>query len=97
MAADASWQDICKLYAVQLVILITDNGLPKSDDALNAEPAFPGVPKGKPGSSGRPDTGSIEWDTSYSRELLGKEFTGIKETFRETEAFYQEKGWSFMK
>ncbi|KAF8601879.1 NAD-P-binding protein [Ceratobasidium sp. AG-I] len=64
-------------------------------DALNEEPAFPGVPKGKSGTSGRSDTGSIEWDTSYSRELLGKEFIGTRETFRETEAYYQEKGWSF--
>ncbi|KAF8601899.1 NAD(P)-binding protein [Ceratobasidium sp. AG-I] len=64
-------------------------------DALNKEPAFPGVPKGKPGSSGRPDTGALEWDTSYPRELLGKDFIGIRESFRETEEYYQEKGWSF--
>ncbi|KAF8601895.1 NAD-P-binding protein [Ceratobasidium sp. AG-I] len=65
-------------------------------DALNEEPAFPSVPKGNPGTSGRPDTGSTEYDTSYSRELLGKEFIGIKEMFRETEAYYQEKGWPFI-
>ncbi|KAF8601901.1 NAD-P-binding protein [Ceratobasidium sp. AG-I] len=65
-------------------------------DALNEEPAFPGIPKGKPGSSVRPDTGSTEYDTSYPRELLGKDFIGIRESFRETEAFYQEKGWSFV-
>ncbi|KAF8601878.1 hypothetical protein BDV93DRAFT_558051 [Ceratobasidium sp. AG-I] len=64
-------------------------------DALNEEPAFSGVPKGKPSTSGRSDTGSIEWDTSYSKELLGKDFIGIRQTFRETEAYYQEKGWSF--
>ena len=79
----------------QYVVLIANRNHLATDDALNEEPAFPGVPKGKPGSSGRPDTGAIEWDTSYSRELLGKEFIGIKETFRETEAYYQEKGWSF--
>jgi len=64
-------------------------------DALNEEPAFPGVPKGKPGSSSRPDSGSTAWDTSYSRELLGREFIGLKETFRETEEYYQKKGWTF--
>lgn len=64
-------------------------------DALNEEPAFPGVPKGRPGTSDNPDSGSTAWDTSYPRELLGREFIGIKETFRETEAYYQEKGWSF--
>lgn len=65
------------------------------DDALNELPAFPGIPQGNPGSSGRPDVGSTEWDASYAIELLGKGFIGLKETFRETEAYYQEKGWSF--
>ncbi|KAF8601889.1 D-lactaldehyde dehydrogenase [Ceratobasidium sp. AG-I] len=65
-------------------------------DALNEEPAFPGVPKGKPGSFNRSSLEPEEWDTSYTRELLGKDFIGIRETFRETEAYYQEKGWSFM-
>ncbi|KAF8601876.1 NAD(P)-binding protein [Ceratobasidium sp. AG-I] len=65
-------------------------------DSLNDEPAFPGVPKGNPGKGRRPDTGSTEWDNSFSKELLGREFIGTKQAFRETEAFYQEKGWSFM-
>jgi hypothetical protein len=65
------------------------------DDALNEEPSFPGVPKGQPGSSGRPDSGSEEWDTSYSRQLLGRDFIGLKQSFRETEEYYQKKGWSF--
>lgn len=65
------------------------------DDALNKEPAFPGVPKGNPGSV-RPEPGPKEWDTSYTRELLGRDFIGVRETFRETEAYYQQKGWAFM-
>ncbi|KAG9102531.1 methylglyoxal reductase (NADPH-dependent) gre2 [Ceratobasidium sp. 370] len=65
-------------------------------DALNEEPAFPEVPKGNPRSSSRPDSGSKEWDTSYSRKLLGREFIGIRQAFRETEEFYQKKGWAFM-
>ncbi|KAF8601881.1 hypothetical protein BDV93DRAFT_545609 [Ceratobasidium sp. AG-I] len=65
-------------------------------DALKEEPAFPGVPKGNPGSVNRPVYEPEEWDTSYTRELLGRDFIGIRETFRETEAYYQGKGWSFM-
>ncbi|KAF8601883.1 D-lactaldehyde dehydrogenase [Ceratobasidium sp. AG-I] len=65
-------------------------------DALNEDPAFPGVPKGNPGSVNRPVSEPEEWDTSYTRELLGRDFVGIQETFRETEAYYQEKGWSFV-
>lgn len=66
------------------------------DDALNDEPAFPGVPKGNLGKGRRSDTSSEEWDNSFSKELLGREFIGTKQAFRETEAFYQAKGWSFM-
>ncbi|QRV82057.1 NADPH-dependent aldehyde reductase ARI1 [Ceratobasidium sp. AG-Ba] len=65
-------------------------------DALNEYPAFPKVPRGNPRSRGRPDSGSKDWDTSYSRRLLGREFIGIKQSFRETEEYYQKKGWAFM-
>lgn len=65
------------------------------DDALNKTPGFPGVPQGNPGKGLRSDSGSTEWDTSYPRELLGKEFIGITQMFRETEAYYQDRGWSF--
>lgn len=64
------------------------------DDALNEEPAFPGVPKGSPGSKPAED-GLKFWDTTFSRKLLGRDFIGAKETFRETEKYYHEKGWSF--
>ncbi|KAG9079253.1 methylglyoxal reductase (NADPH-dependent) gre2 [Ceratobasidium sp. UAMH 11750] len=63
-------------------------------DALNEAPGFPGVPKGNSGSNNRADSGSKEWDTSYSRKLLGREFIGIKQAFRETEEFFQKKGWA---
>jgi hypothetical protein len=67
-----------------------------TDDALNEEPAFSGVPKGKPGIGTRPDVGTNDWDTAYARELLGREFIGTKETFRETEVYYRNRGWSFL-
>ncbi|KAF8594883.1 NAD(P)-binding protein [Ceratobasidium sp. AG-I] len=63
-------------------------------DALNEEPAFPGVPKGKPGI-GPLEDGLKFWDTRLSKKLLGREFIGAKQSFRETEKYYQEKGWSF--
>ncbi|QRV82056.1 NADPH-dependent aldehyde reductase ARI1 [Ceratobasidium sp. AG-Ba] len=65
-------------------------------DALNENPAFPNVPRGIPGSHCRPDSGSEDWDTSYSQKLLGKQFIGMKQCFRETEEYYQKKGWAFM-
>lgn len=66
------------------------------DDALDEEPAFPGAPKGIPGIGRPQDSGSAERDTTYSKELLGREFIGTKQTFRKAEAFYQEKAWSFI-
>ena len=61
---------------------------------MNEEPAFPGVPKGKPGLKPVED-GLRFWDTALSKKLLGREFIGAKQAFRETEKYYQEKGWSF--
>ena len=66
-------------------------------DILNEEPAFPNVPKGNPGVGRNPDSGTAAWDTSYGKELLGRDFIGAKETFRDTEAYYRQKGWSFFK
>ncbi|KAF8601877.1 NAD(P)-binding protein [Ceratobasidium sp. AG-I] len=94
--ADATWQAICKLT-------IDETGwnsqaeadFVNQDDALNEEPAFPGVPKGSTGKGLRSDSGSTEWDTRYSRELLGSDFIGIRQMFRETETYYQTRGWSF--
>ncbi|KAF8594130.1 NAD(P)-binding protein [Ceratobasidium sp. AG-I] len=63
-------------------------------DALNEEPGFPGVPKGKPGI-GPLEDGLKFWDTTLSKKLLGRELIGTKQAFRETEKYYQEKGWSF--
>ncbi|KAF8596618.1 D-lactaldehyde dehydrogenase [Ceratobasidium sp. AG-I] len=63
-------------------------------DALNEAPAFPGVPKGSPGNKPSED-GLKFWDTSFSKKLLGKEFIDAKDSFRETEKYYQEKRWSF--
>lgn len=65
------------------------------DDALNEEPAFEGVPKGKPGLGASVEPGLKFWDTAFSKKLLGRDFIGAKESFRETEAYYREKGWSF--
>lgn len=61
---------------------------------MNEEPAFPGVPKGNPGLEPIED-GLKFWDTTLSKKLLGREFVGAKQSFRETEKYYQEKGWSF--
>ncbi|KAB5589485.1 hypothetical protein CTheo_7067 [Ceratobasidium theobromae] len=65
-------------------------------DALNEEPAFPGALKGNPGVGKLPDTGAAGWDTAYAKELLGRDFIGAKEMIRETEAYFQKKGWSFL-
>ena len=64
------------------------------DDALNKEPAFPGVPTGKPGIEPVED-GFKSFDTSFSKKLLGREFIEAKQAFRETEEYYQGKGWPF--
>ncbi|KAG8746266.1 methylglyoxal reductase (NADPH-dependent) gre2 [Ceratobasidium sp. 414] len=80
----------------RIIGVAADAGWQDIYDALNEEPAFPEVPKGNPGSSNRLDSGSKEWDTSSSRKLLGREFIGTKQAFRETEEFYQKKGWAFM-
>ena len=70
--------------------------LPCSDDALNEEPAFPGIPKGKPGSVNRSSLEPEEWDASYAKAILGRDFIGVRETFREIGSYYQDKGWSFV-
>ncbi|KAG8716707.1 methylglyoxal reductase (NADPH-dependent) gre2, partial [Ceratobasidium sp. 394] len=62
-------------------------------NALNADPAFPNVPKGDPSAGTHADTGSNEWDVSFPKKLLGRDFVGAKQAFRETEEFYQKKGW----
>ncbi|KAB5589491.1 hypothetical protein CTheo_7073 [Ceratobasidium theobromae] len=64
-------------------------------DILNEEPAFPGAPKGNPGV-GKLDTSAAGWDTRYAKELLGRDFIGTKEMIRETEAYLQKNGWSFL-
>ncbi|KAF8738272.1 hypothetical protein RHS02_05793, partial [Rhizoctonia solani] len=65
-------------------------------DALNEEPAFPGVPRGNPGVGKRPDNESLEWDTSYAKSLLGRNMIGARQMVRETAIFYQKKGWEFV-
>lgn len=65
-------------------------------DILNEEPAFSGTAKGNPGVGRNPDSGTNAWDTSYAKELLGRDFIGARETFRETEDYYRQKGWSFL-
>ncbi|KAH7325288.1 D-lactaldehyde dehydrogenase [Rhizoctonia solani] len=65
-------------------------------DALNEEPAFPGVPKGQPGVGSKPNNESLDWDMSFARSLLGRDLIGAKETIREVAKFYQEKGWEFI-
>ncbi|QRW11045.1 NADPH-dependent methylglyoxal reductase GRE2 protein [Ceratobasidium sp. AG-Ba] len=64
-------------------------------DALNEDPAYPNVPQGEPGTGTNPDSGSSTWDVSLSKNLLGRDFVGIKQSFRETEEYYRKKGWAF--
>ncbi|CAE7117047.1 unnamed protein product [Rhizoctonia solani] len=68
---------------------------PSWQDLYDALSGFEGVPKGNPGVGTTTDTGSPNWDTTFARELLGREFTGTKETIVETEEYYRQKGWSF--
>ncbi|KAF8755607.1 NAD-P-binding protein [Rhizoctonia solani] len=68
---------------------------PSWQDMYDALAQFSGVPKGVPGVGTNPDTGSPSWDTTYARELLGKEFIGTKDMFIETEEYYRQKGWSY--
>ncbi|KAG8739266.1 methylglyoxal reductase (NADPH-dependent) gre2 [Ceratobasidium sp. 414] len=64
-------------------------------NALNADPAFPNVPKGSSDAGTHPDSGSKDWDVSFAKKLLGRDFIGAKQAFRETEEYYQKKGWAF--
>ncbi|KAH7320448.1 hypothetical protein B0J17DRAFT_685255 [Rhizoctonia solani] len=68
---------------------------PSWQDMYDALSSFSGVPRGNPGVGTTTDTGSPNFDTTFARELLGREFTGIKATLVETEEYYREKGWSF--
>ncbi|CAE7117087.1 unnamed protein product [Rhizoctonia solani] len=68
---------------------------PSWQDLYDALSGFSGVPKGNPGVGTTTDVGSPDWDTTFARELLGREFTGTKETIVETEEYYRQKGWSF--
>ncbi|KAL5634396.1 hypothetical protein ACGC1H_002454 [Rhizoctonia solani] len=64
-------------------------------NALNEEPAFPGVPKGKPGVGQRPDDETSEYDMTFAKELLGRKLVGAKETLREAARYHQGAGWEF--
>ncbi|EUC54216.1 NADPH-dependent methylglyoxal reductase GRE2 [Rhizoctonia solani AG-3 Rhs1AP] len=68
---------------------------PSWQDTYDALSGFTGVPKGTPGVGNTTDVGSPNWDTTFARELLGREFTGTKEMLVETEEYYRQKGWSF--
>ncbi|CAE6431438.1 unnamed protein product [Rhizoctonia solani] len=68
---------------------------PSWQDAYDALSSFSGVPKGNPGVGTNPDTDAPGWDTTFARELLGREFIGTKEMLVETEEYYRKKGWSF--
>ncbi|KAF8755602.1 NAD-P-binding protein [Rhizoctonia solani] len=76
--------------------VITVGSEPSWQDMLDDTLAdFSGVPKGNPGVGTTSDTGSPSWDTSFARELLGRDFIGTKGSLVETEAYYRKKGWSF--
>ncbi|CAE7117027.1 unnamed protein product [Rhizoctonia solani] len=68
---------------------------PSWQDLYDALSGFSGVPKGNPGVGTTTDVGSPDWDTTFARELLGREFTGTKAMVVETEEYYRKKGWSF--
>ncbi|CAE6471764.1 unnamed protein product [Rhizoctonia solani] len=68
---------------------------PSWQDMYDALSDFSGVPSGNPGVGTTSDSGSPSWDTSFARELLGREFIGTKEMLVETEEYYRKKGWSF--
>ncbi|QRW23237.1 NADPH-dependent methylglyoxal reductase GRE2 protein [Rhizoctonia solani] len=75
--------------------VITVGSEPSWQDMYDAFADFSGVPKGSPGVGTTSGTGSPSWDTSFARELLGRDFMGTKETLVETEQYYRKKGWSF--
>ncbi|CAE6532387.1 unnamed protein product [Rhizoctonia solani] len=68
---------------------------PSWQDMYDALSSFSGVPKGNPGVGTNHDTDASNWDTTFARELLGREFTGTKDMLVETEEYYRKKGWSF--
>ncbi|CCO33188.1 NADPH-dependent methylglyoxal reductase GRE2 [Rhizoctonia solani AG-1 IB] len=75
--------------------VITVGGEPSWQDMYDALSDFSGIPKGNPGVGTTSDTSTPSWDTSFARELLGRDFAGTKEMLVETEAYYRKKGWSF--
>jgi hypothetical protein len=95
IGAEPTWQDICehsflrttKFMLIFYILL---------DDSLNADPAFPKIPKGNSGYGNHPDSGSSDCDISFPKKLLGRDFIGTKQAFRETEEYYQKKGWAFV-
>ncbi|CAE6435073.1 unnamed protein product [Rhizoctonia solani] len=68
---------------------------PSWQDMYDALSSFSGVPRGNPGVNTTSDTGTPTFDTSFARELLGREFTGTKEMLVDTEEYYRKKGWSY--
>ncbi|KDN41899.1 hypothetical protein RSAG8_07116, partial [Rhizoctonia solani AG-8 WAC10335] len=66
-------------------------------NALNEEPAFPGIHEGKPGVGGRSDNESLEYDMTFAKSLLGRQLIGAKDMIRETARYYQGAGWEFVR
>ncbi|EUC54215.1 NADPH-dependent methylglyoxal reductase GRE2 [Rhizoctonia solani AG-3 Rhs1AP] len=75
--------------------VLVANSEPSWQDTYDALSGFSGVPKGTPGVGNTTDVGTPSWDTTFARELLGREFAGTKEMLVETEEYYRQKGWSF--
>ncbi|CUA72656.1 hypothetical protein RSOLAG22IIIB_04976 [Rhizoctonia solani] len=66
------------------------------NDALNEEPAFTGVPKGKPGVGKRPDDESSGYDMSFAKSLLGRKVIGANDMIREAARYYQKQAGGFL-
>ncbi|KAH7325291.1 hypothetical protein B0J17DRAFT_723064 [Rhizoctonia solani] len=66
-------------------------------DALNEEPAFPGVPKGNPGVGSRHDEESLVWDASFAKSLLGRNLIGTRAAVRESARYCQVQGLEFVR
>ncbi|CEL60511.1 Putative uncharacterized oxidoreductase YDR541C OS=Saccharomyces cerevisiae (strain ATCC 204508 / S288c) GN=YDR541C PE=1 SV=2 [Rhizoctonia solani AG-1 IB] len=73
--------------------VITVGGEPSWQDMYDALSDFSGIPKGNPGVGTTSDTSTPSWDTSFARELLGRDFAGTKEIECMTDWEGIFKGW----
>jgi len=75
-------------------VVVSSGGFSWQDilDGLNVKPAFPNTPIGTPKSK-KDSEYPLSYDTSLARKLLGREFTTLEKSARDTAAQFVEKGW----